>query len=641
MKKVITSLSLLVLTGFAVSGTLIDITPGYTEQGEALTVFITGQNTDFCIDQMSSTVNNVKDVYLEQGSAVIDAASFSFKVKTGLCAGFAIPFNAAIGLYDVTVVEIDNSVTSTLTNGFTIQDPNAPKIVDVVPKAGEQGEALTVSITGRNTEFCIEQGSETTNNVSNVYFKQGNSVIEATGITIVNETSVNAGFSIPTNAVLGLYNVAVVQTSPRDTLVRIDGFTIDPSNTPKIVTVDPDSVEQGQALAVSITGEKTDFCIDQASETTDNVSTVYLKQFNTVIEADSFSIASKTCLTAGFTIPANASFGVYDVAVVQSTKGDTASLHDGFKILQQIQEQMIAHWTFDERQGDSAYDISGNDNHFELLNGVTWVDGLNGGIAVAFDGIDDKGICADRPCHTDMKALTIETVIWIDEYPSNNHWGPIIIKWGSGSNNDDSWGLDINRISPFGGHAVVVGTSTASIVGTTPLPIRKWIHFVFTWEDTKIALYLDGVKVDSNVVPSIGKIQNSNTEMLLGHNSDPHFFKGKIDQVRLYNYALDSETIIAHYDSLYPVDIQDNVTTIDYNKNSVTMNSVSLVIFNTEKLPIEIALYSISGRMLVENKYKAARNVVRVDMSNLASGVYFLKLKSGSRVLTRRFVIRR
>jgi len=641
MKKVITSLSLLVLTGLASSGTLIDITPGYAEQGEALTVFITGQNTDFCIDQGSSTVNNVKDVYLELDNTIIEAGSFSFKGKTGLSAGFTIPFDAAVGVYDVTVVEISNSVTATLSNGFTIQDPNAPKIISVVPKAGEQGEPLMVSITGRNTNFCIYQGSETINNVSNVYFKQDNSVIEATGITIVNKTSLNAGFTIPIDALLGLYNVAVVQTSPRDTAVRIDGFTIDPPNTPKIVTVDPDSAEQEQTLIVSITGENTDFRIDQGSGTTNNVSTVYFKQFNTVIEANSFSTASKTYLTAGFTIPANASVGVYDVAVVQNTKGDTASLHDGFKILLKIPEQMIAHWTFDERQGDSAYDISGNGNHFKLLNGVTWVDGLNGGTAVAFDGIDDKGICADKPCHTDMKALTIETVIWINEYPSNNHWGPIITKWGSGSNYDDSWGLDINRISPFGGHAVVVGTSTASIVGTTPLPIREWIHFVFTWEDKKMALYLDGDKVDSNEVSSIGKIQNSNTEMLLGHNSDPHYFNGKIDQVRLYNYALNSETVLAHYDSLQPVDIQDKFNTACPGKNVIKMNALGFVIFNNEEQPIEVTLYATSGRKLVNNKYKATRNVIRVDMSNLASGVYLLKLNSGSRILTRRFVIRR
>ncbi len=641
MKKVITSLSLLVLTGLAVSGTLINITPGYAEQGEALTVLITGQYTDFCVYQGSETVNNVKEVYLEQGSALIDAGSFSFKGKTSLSAVFTIPADAAVGVYDVTVVEIVNSATTSLSNGFTIQDPNAPKIVDVSPKAGEQGEPLMVSITGRNTNFCIYQGSETINNVSNVYFKQDNSVIEATGITIVNKTSLNAGFTIPIDALLGLYNVAAVQTSPRDTAVRIDGFTIDPPNTPKIVTVDPDSVEQGKTLIVSITGENTDFRIEQGSVTANNVSKVYFKQFNTVIEAESFSTASKTFLTAGFTLPLDASVGVYDVAVVQNTKGDTASLNDGFKILQKIQEQMIAHWTFDERQGDSAYDISGNGNHFKLLNGVSWVDGLNGGTAVAFDGIDDKGICADKSCHTDMKALTIETVIWINEYPSNNHWGPILVKWGGGSNYDDSWGLDINRISPFGGHAVVVGTSTASIVGTTPLPIKKWIHFVFTWEDTKTALYLDGVKVDSIVVPSIGKIQNSNTEMLLGHNSDPHYFNGKIDQVRLYNYALNSETIIAHYDSLHPVDIHDGVTTTDCNKNSVTINSFGLVISNREKLPIEIELYSISGRKVVADKYKATQNVIRVDMSNLASGVYFLKLNLGSRIQTRQYVIRR
>lgn len=216
------------------------------------------------------------------------------------------------------------------------------------------------------------------------------------------------------------------------------------------------------------------------------------------------------------------------------------------------QNEIIAKWTFDEGEGDTAYDISENENHFNLLNGVSWVDGLNGK-ALEFDGIDDKALCVDKPCQTGMNALTIESVIWLDSQPSGNQWGPIIGKWGPGSSEDDSWALDIDRNTPYGGHGVAVSSSTQHIYGDTPVPIQKWTHLVFTWDGTKMVLYIDGEKVDTNLVSNAGLIRDSDTEIRLGHNVDPHYFDGKIDQITLYNYALTAGEVKANYNLLFGI----------------------------------------------------------------------------------------
>ncbi len=218
---------------------------------------------------------------------------------------------------------------------------------------------------------------------------------------------------------------------------------------------------------------------------------------------------------------------------------------------------VIAHWTFDEGGGDSAFDKSGNGNHFKLLNGVQWIDSKNG-TALVFDGIDDKGLCADQPIQTGMSALSIEAVIWVEHHAATK-WGPVIGKWGPGSSEDDSWALDVDRYGPYGGHGVVVGNTTKHINGTTPIPIQRWIHLVYTWNGTKMKLYLNGRRIDSVSADNVGPIQDSPTEIRLGHNVDPHFFNGMIDQITIYNYALHPDTIVSHFEELVGPSYEINI----------------------------------------------------------------------------------
>ena len=49
---------------------------------------------------------------------------------------------------------------------------------------------------------------------------------------------------------------------------------------------------------------------------------------------------------------------------------------------------LVGHWTFDEGQGTTAYDSSGNDHHGTLQGDPQWVTGYIGG-ALELDGTDD------------------------------------------------------------------------------------------------------------------------------------------------------------------------------------------------------------------------------------------------------------
>ena len=88
---------------------------------------------------------------------------------------------------------------------------------------------------------------------------------------------------------------------------------------PLITSVLPNNALQGQSLSVQITRQNTNFDTTSASGTISNVSSVYLSQGSTTIYATSFTANNATNITAYFTIPSNASLGIWNVNIVPIT----------------------------------------------------------------------------------------------------------------------------------------------------------------------------------------------------------------------------------------------------------------------------------------------------------------------------------
>jgi len=214
--------------------------------------------------------------------------------------------------------------------------------------------------------------------------------------------------------------------------------------------------------------------------------------------------------------------------------------------------EVIAHWDFNEGAGDSAYDISGNNNHFKLYNGIKWVDGINGK-ALSFDGIDDKGLCESKPSQSGFSAFSIEAVIMIDKYPEDGDYVVILNKWGQGSVEDDAWGFCINNTAPFNDQmSVITPNGWNRIRGSKPLPLKEWIHYVFTWDGKTMYTYKNGVKADSATAPYSGCMRQVDVPITLGaYEGNRQYLCGKIDEMLLYNYALTAQNVKFRYTSLF------------------------------------------------------------------------------------------
>jgi hypothetical protein len=213
---------------------------------------------------------------------------------------------------------------------------------------------------------------------------------------------------------------------------------------------------------------------------------------------------------------------------------------DGPNLTYTSDESTVLLLHLDEAEVANVLDASGYGNHGKAF-GTQVVNGIMGK-ARSFNGRGDCVQISDSPS-LDMsseKQITVEVWIKIHSYPSGV--GHIVAKWGTGSDYDDEWTLQLER----GGKACfTVNSSTANwspntVLYSKPnLPLNQWIHLAGVWNGNQglASLYVDG-KMESSTSPVVRTIPHTNQPIRLGWDGAGGYFNGVIDEVRISNRAL-------------------------------------------------------------------------------------------------------
>jgi len=78
----------------------------------------------------------------------------------------------------------------------------------------------------------------------------------------------------------------------------------------------------------------------------------------------------------------------------------------------------------------------------------------------------------------------------------------------------------------------------------TALPLNIWTHLAFSYDGATLRLYINGVQVGTQALT--GPIAASTGSLRIGGNAVwGEYFKGLIDEVRIYNRALSAGEILA------------------------------------------------------------------------------------------------
>lgn len=207
--------------------------------------------------------------------------------------------------------------------------------------------------------------------------------------------------------------------------------------------------------------------------------------------------------------------------------------------------------------GETAEDASGSDHAGILCYGPLWRP--SGGQAVGaleFDGVDD--VVRDPGAGSYLNGLSAVTVsLWVKSDVTDQDRG-IFFTADEPTLGDSLLGLRYDRRGAYGGGIRCIKASVGATSGSTQIESASyvhttaWQHLGLVWESgSSVKLYINGL-LDSPTYdrgPVSGTVSQVQ-QLLVGHGAKSEPWDGLIDDVRIYDRALDANDIYPPVDGL-------------------------------------------------------------------------------------------
>ena len=197
----------------------------------------------------------------------------------------------------------------------------------------------------------------------------------------------------------------------------------------------------------------------------------------------------------------------------------------------------------------NGLDVSGNGNH-AIVHGATLTADRFGraGRAYSFDGMDDYLELANER-RFDLTTFTIAMHVEVSTLPTSlNPAGAGEYTLISKGENAGNFTMGLTRWGGASFGAVSYAQRTARGIwgsGTAgPIGLNRFHHIAVTAEGAVLRLYLDGqLKLERT---DVGPRLLNDTPVLIGRSAgavSPNWFRGTIDDVRIYSRALSAQEI--------------------------------------------------------------------------------------------------
>lgn len=236
----------------------------------------------------------------------------------------------------------------------------------------------------------------------------------------------------------------------------------------------------------------------------------------------------------------------------------------------------VAHYKFDEGYGST---VNNSGNGGMSLNGTlgagssapSWTNDGKFGKALSFDGNDYAYVNDTTNSPLDItQAITLSA--WIYSTDTQSAYNKVVAKLKDAyypyqldfdGENDDKIYFILSD-----------GSAKYAIKSDEDIPQNTWTHIVGTYDGSIMKLYING-KIQSETLTANFNIYTNNNPLYIGGRSDTQWFKGLIDEVKIYNYALSEDEIKAEYNRGAAMILGSLSDTSGLTGGSIASNSAS------------------------------------------------------------------
>jgi hypothetical protein len=201
---------------------------------------------------------------------------------------------------------------------------------------------------------------------------------------------------------------------------------------------------------------------------------------------------------------------------------------------------LLGYWKLDESLGITAADSSGNGNHGTLVGHPTWRP-TGGWLAGALDFDGRSYVKVERPKGFNFAPNSFSVSAWIYPRETRGSWHAIM-EYDRDTINGNRFGIWLDDQGRF--HFRVGSNTWHSAQSLVP---DQWYLVTATFDAATKAmnLYVNGVQ-DGSATYQKGFVTPTLATLILGARgtADDEFFKGLLDDVRVYNTALSTEDVL-------------------------------------------------------------------------------------------------
>jgi glycerophosphoryl diester phosphodiesterase len=306
----------------------------------------------------------------------------------------------------------------------------------------------------------------------------------------------------------------------------------------------------------------------------------------------------------------------------------------------------VAAWDFNEGEGETFTDQTGNNNTGTFYNGISWSKGqiANG---LILDGIDDYAeIPASSSLDIDGEEVSVSVWARLDLLPAEmpGAYGPIY-----DSETDNYVIYEDRGTNELRFKVTTSGGAERPGIPAADLRVNEWLHIVGVYDGFNAMIYLNGEMKDSHELTgtvNTGQVARLGTSL-------GSYFKGSIDNIQIFDRALSDTDIKFLYDEIIISASSDYAPNLpeDYNlyqNYPNPFNPVTTLKYTLRHAGhINLSVFDLRGRKvteLVNQRLNAGSYQVTWDGRDqagipVASGVYFYQISSGTFTATKKMTL--